>query len=61
MTLKSNVWSEIPMAKNNNAKKCSNYCTVALISCASKVMLKILQVRLQQYRNQELPDIKAGF
>ena len=49
------------MAKNSNAKECSNYCTVALISCASKIMLQILQVRLQQYRNQELPDIKAGF
>ena len=41
-------------------KECSNYCTIALISCASKVMLKILQARLQQYMNQELPDLQAG-
>ena len=44
-----------------NAKECSNYCTVALISHASKVMLKILQARLQQYANRELPDVQAGF
>ena len=44
-----------------NAKECSNYCTIALISHASKVMLKILQARLQQYMNRELPDIQAGF
>ena len=44
-----------------NAKECSNYCTIALISHASKVMLKILQVRLQQYMNCELPDVQAGF
>ena len=44
-----------------NAKKCSNYCTIALISHASKVMLKILQARLQQYMNCELPDVQAGF
>ena len=44
-----------------NAKECSNYRTVALISHASKVMLKILQARLQQYMNQELPDVQAGF
>ena len=44
-----------------NAKECSNYCTIALISHASKVMLKILQARLQQYMNQELPDVQAGF
>ena len=49
------------MPKNGNAKECSNYSTVALISHASKVMLKILQVRLQQYMNQELPDVQAGF
>ena len=47
--------------KKGNAKECSNYCTIALISHASKVMLKILQARLQQYVNCELPDIQAGF
>ena len=47
--------------KESNAKECSNYHTVALILHASKVMLKILQVRLQQYVNQELPDVQAGF
>ena len=47
--------------KKGNAKECSNYCTIALISHASKVMLKILQVRLQQYMNHELPDYQAGF
>ena len=47
--------------KKGNAKECSNYCTIALISHASKVMLKILQARLQPYVNQELPDIQAGF
>ena len=51
----------IPMSKKGNAKECSNYCTIALISQASKVMLKILQARLQQYMNHELPDIQAGF
>ena len=49
------------MPKNGNAKECSNYCTIALISHASKVMLKILQARLQQYMNGELPDVQAGF
>ena len=44
-----------------NTKECSNYCTIVLISHASKVMLKILQARLQQYVNQELPDVQAGF
>ena len=44
-----------------NTKECSNYCTVALISHASKVMLKSLQARLQQYMNCELPDVQAGF
>ena len=44
-----------------NAKECSNYCTIALISHISKVMLKILQARLQQYVNRELPDVQAGF
>ena len=47
--------------KKENAKECSNYPTIALISHASKVMLKILQARLQQYMNRELPDIQAGF
>ena len=51
----------IPLSKKSNAKGCSNYCTTMLISHASKVMLKILQARLQQYLNQELPDIQAGF
>ena len=47
--------------KKGNAKECSDYCTIALISCASKIMLKILQVRLQQYMNQELSDVQTGF
>ena len=51
----------IPIPKEGNARECSNYCTIALISHASNVMLKILQVRLQQYMNQELPDVQAGF
>ena len=51
----------IPIAKRCNAKECSNYCTIELISHASKVMLKILQARLQQYVNCELPDVQAGF
>ena len=51
----------IPMPKKGNAKECSNYCTIALISHASKVMLKFLQARLQQYVNHELPDVPAGF
>ena len=51
----------IPIPKKSNAKECSNYCTIALISHASKVMLKILQARLQQYMNRELPDVQAGF
>ena len=51
----------IPIPKKGNAKECSNYCTIALISHGSKVVLKILQVRLQQYMNQELPDIQVGF
>ena len=46
---------------HGNAKECSNYCTITLISHASKVMLKILQARLQQYVNRELPDVQAGF
>ena len=51
----------IPIPKKGNAKECSNYRTIALISHASKVMLKILQARLQQYMNHELPDVQAGF
>ena len=51
----------IPIPKKGNAKECSNYHTIALISHASKVMLKILQARLQQYMNQELPDVQGGF
>ena len=51
----------IPISKKGNAKECSNYCTITLISHASKVMLKILQARLQQYVNHELPDVQAGF
>ena len=51
----------IPTPKKSNAKECSNNCTIALISHASKVMLKILQARLQQFMNQELPDLQAGF
>ena len=51
----------IPVPKKGNAKKCSNYCTIALISHDSKVMLKILQASLQQYVNHELPDVQAGF
>ena len=51
----------IPISKKGNAKECSNYLTIALISHASKVMLKIFPVRLQQYMNQELPDVQAGF
>ena len=51
----------IPIPKKGNAKECSNYCTIALISHPSKVMLKILQARLQQYVNRELPGVQAGF
>ena len=51
----------IPVPKKSNAKECSNYSTIALISHSSKVMLKILQAKLQQYVNAELPDIQAGF
>ena len=56
---KSSVF--IPIPKKDNAKECSNYYTMALISHASKVMLKILQARLQQYVKHELPDVQAGF
>ena len=51
----------IPIPNKGNAKECSNYCTIALVSHASKVMLKILQARLQQYVNCEHPDLQAGF
>ena len=53
--------SFIPIPKKGNTKECSNYRTIALISHTSKVMLKILQARLQQYVNRELPDVQAGF
>ena len=53
--------SFIPIPKKGNAKECSNYHTIALISHANKVMLKILQARLQQYMNHELPVVQAGF
>ena len=56
---KKSVFISIP--KKGNAKECSNYRTIALISLASKVILKILQARLQQYMNSELPDVQAGF
>ena len=51
----------IPIPKNGNAKECSNYRTIALVLHASKMMLKILQARLQQYVKRELPDVQAGF
>ena len=51
----------IPIPKKGNAKECSNYCTIVLISSVTKVMFKILQARLQQYVNWELPDVQAGF
>ena len=51
----------IPIPKKDKAKECSNYCTIALISNASKVMLKILQARLQHYMNREFPDVQAAF
>ena len=56
---KRSVFTPIP--KKGNAKECSNYHTIALISHASKVMLNILQARLQQYVNREIPDVQAGF
>ena len=65
---KTQQWSQdwkrsvfIPIPKKGNAKECSNYSTIALISHACKVMLQILQARLQQYVNRELPDVQAGF
>ena len=51
----------IPIPKKGNAKGCSTFCTIAVTSHASKVMLKILQARLRQYMNHELPDVQAGF
>ena len=51
----------IPIPKQDNVKECSNYCTIALISHTSEVMFKILQARLQQYMNQEPPDVQVGF
>ena len=51
----------IPIPKKGNAKKCSNDCTIVLISQASKVMFKILQARLQKYVNHKLPDVQVGF
>ena len=56
---KKSVFTPVP--KKGNAKECSNYCTIGLISHASKIMLKILQATLQQYMNHELPDVQAGF
>ena len=65
---KTQQWSQdwkrsvfIPILKKGNAKECSNYCTIALISHTSKVMFKILQARLQHYVNWELPDVQTGF
>ena len=65
---KTQQWSQdwktsvfIPIPKKGNAKECSNYHTIALISHVSNVMLKFLQARLQQYINRELPDVQAGF
>jgi len=51
----------IPISKKDTAKECSNYCTIALISHAIKVKLKIIQTRLQQYMNRELPDVQVAF
>ena len=51
----------IPIPKKSNAKECSNYCTIVLISHASQLMFKVIQARLQQYVNQELPDLQVGF
>ena len=56
-----NGLENITLPKEGNAKKCSNYHTIALISRTRKIMLKILQARLQQYMNCELPDVQAGF
>ena len=59
MVLKRPVF--IPIPKKGNAKECSNYHIIALILHASKVMLKVLQARLQQYMNRELPNVQVGF
>ena len=66
--LKNQQWPQewkrsvfIPIPKKGNAKECSNYCTIALISHASKVVLKILQAGLQQCMNHDLPDVQDGF
>ena len=56
--MENSIFISIP--KKHNAKECSNYCTIALISHTSKVMLKILQAGLQQYLNHELPNVQAG-
>ena len=68
LTWKTQQWSQdwkrsgfIPNPKKGNAKECSNYCTIAIISHTSKVMLTVLQAKLQQYMNHELPDVQAGF
>ena len=67
-TVKTQQWPQdwkrsvfIPIPKKSNAKECSNYRTIALISHASKIILEILQARLKQYANSELPDVQAGF
>ena len=66
--LKTQQWPQdwkrsvfIPIPRKGNAKECSNYCTIVLISHINKIMLKILQARLQQYMNSGLPDFQAGF
>ena len=59
--LQSTPIPSVPIPKKGNAKECSNYCTIAFVSHASKVMLKILQARFHQYMNQECPDVEAGF
>ena len=64
LAIKPQDWKRsvfIPIPKKDNAKECSNYLTIALISHASKLMLKILPARLQQYVNHEIPDVQAGF
>ena len=68
VNLETQQWSQdwkrsvfIPIPKKGNAKECSDYHTITLISNTSKVMLKILKARLQQYVNKELPDVQAGF
>ena len=64
LAIKPQDWKRsvfIPIPKKDNAKECSNYLTLALISHASKLMLKILRARLQQYMDHKLPDVQAGF